>query len=72
VKAGSDAGCLHHVLRGRALLTLHELELDAVALGKRLEALALNRRMVDEYVALAIVANDEAEALLVAEPLHGS
>src|SRR5690606_17029749 len=41
---------LGHVLGGRALLALNHVELHALALGEGLEALALDRRMVDEQI----------------------
>src|SRR5688500_12472941 len=39
-----------HVLRGRAFLALHDVELHALTFVQRLEAAALDRRMVDEQV----------------------
>src|SRR5581483_476197 len=42
------------------------------ALRKGSEPAADDRRMVDEQVFALIVGGDEAKALLVAEPLHGS
>jgi hypothetical protein len=55
-----------------AALGLLHLVLDLRALGERLEAAAGDRGMVDEHVLALIVGRDEAKALLVAEPLHGS
>src|SRR5687768_10789545 len=63
---------LRHVLGGRALLALDDLELDALALGERLEATALDGRVVHEAVLLAVLGRDEAKALGVVEPLHGA
>src|SRR5580765_6478056 len=60
----------HHVLGGGTLLPLHDVELDALALGQRLEAAALNRRVMDETILLSILGRDEAKALGVVEPLH--
>src|SRR5438045_2230618 len=60
------------VLRGWTLLTLHDVELDRLAFGKRLEAASLNRRMMDETILLAIGTREEAEALRVIEPLDRS
>src|SRR5690348_16972306 len=60
------------VLGGGALLPLHDVELDALALGERLEAGLLDRRVVDEAVLLAVLGRDEPEALAVVEPLHGA
>src|SRR5688500_1755198 len=45
---------------------------DLRALGERLEAVAGDARVVHEQVLALIVGRDEAEALVVAEPLHGS
>src|SRR5205085_1206973 len=59
-----------HVLRGGALLPLHDVELDALAFVERLEAAALNGRVVHEQVFAAVLGRDEAEALVVVEPLH--
>src|SRR5688572_5394595 len=44
---------LHDVLSGRTLLALHNLELDAITLGQRLEALRLDRAVVHEAILLA-------------------
>src|SRR5690606_27557470 len=63
---------LRHVLRGRALGALDHVELHASALGERLEAAALDRRMMDEQILAAVLGGDEAEALLIVEPLHGA
>src|SRR5438552_810056 len=60
---------LPDVLGLQALRSLHDVELHAVALGQRPEALHLNGGVVDEYVLSALL-RDEAEALAVAEPLH--
>src|SRR6476661_8631938 len=63
---------LADVLSRRALLALHDVELDTVALGEALESGSLNRRVVHEEVLAAILRRDEAEALGVIEPLHFS
>src|SRR5688500_14011154 len=63
---------LDDVLGGGALLALDDLELDPVAFLQRLEAVPLNRRIVNEAVLLAVLRRDEAEALRVVEPLHGT
>src|SRR5204863_345452 len=60
------------VLRGGALLALNHLELHALAFGERLEALRLNGAVMHEAVLAAILGRDEAEALGVIEPLHGT
>src|SRR6188474_3749983 len=65
-------GDLGHVLGGWALGSLDDVELDAVALGERLESGALDRGMVDEAVLLLVITGDEAEALRVVEPFHGA
>src|SRR5438874_12225125 len=61
---------LHDVLRRRTLLSLHDVELDALALGERLEPLRLDRGVVHEAVLLAVLRRDETEPLRVVEPLH--
>ncbi len=64
---------LRYDVRGlRALLTLLQIELDALALSQGLEAATLNGAEVDEHVLSAIVLGDEAEALGLVEPLHGA
>src|SRR5690242_681721 len=63
---------LHDVLRRRALLRLHNLELHALAFGQRLESLSLNRGVMDETVFAAVFGRDESKALGVVEPLHGT
>src|SRR3954453_19034182 len=45
---------------------------DLGALGERLVAVADDARVVHEEILARLVRGDEAEALLVAEPLHGS
>src|SRR3954470_22974525 len=42
------------------------------ALSQRLEAAGVDAGVVDEEVLAALVRGDEAEALVVVEPLHGS
>src|SRR3954469_13985705 len=42
------------------------------ALSHRLEAVGVDAGVVDEEVLAALVRGDEAEALVVVEPLHGS
>src|ERR1044071_1788509 len=63
---------LGHVLRGGSLLSLHDLELDALAFGEGLESAALNGGVVHEAILLTVLGRDEAEALRVVEPLHGA
>src|SRR5688572_7703901 len=67
-----SAAQLDDVLRRRALLALHDIELNPLTLGERLEAAPLNGRMMDEAILLTILAGDEAETLRVVEPLHGA
>src|SRR5947207_15471029 len=68
----SGSGDLGHVLGGGALLALDHLELDPVTLVQALVARALNGRVVNEAVLASVLRRDEAEALLVVEPLHSS
>src|SRR5206468_4047281 len=67
--SGSDLG---DVGGGGALLARDDVVLHAVPLGERLEAVALDRRVVDEAVLRAILRRDESESLAVVEPLHFS
>src|ERR671919_1426560 len=55
-----------------ALLPLARLELDTCVLAQRLEAAARDVRVVDEKILAPLVRRDEAVALRVVEPLHGS
>src|ERR671923_2953082 len=41
-------------------------------LGQRLEAAALDRAVMHEHVLALVIRRNEAETLVVAEPLHGS
>src|SRR3569833_4478675 len=66
------AADLRHVLGGGALLALHDFELNALAFGKRLEALALDRRVMHEAILLAVLGRDESKALRVVESFHGT
>src|SRR5258708_15014001 len=63
---------LDDVLRRRALLALHDVELDALAFGERLEALRLDSGVMHEAVLLAVFGRDETKPLRVVEPLHGT
>src|SRR5437899_11363492 len=60
------------VLRLQALGPLDHLDLDLLAFRKRAEALGLDRCVVAEDVSAAVVLRDEAEALRIVEPLHGT
>src|ERR1041385_3033371 len=62
---------LADVARLQALRPLDDLELDALALGQRLETVPLDRGEVHEHV-LATLLRDEAETLGIVEPLHGT
>src|SRR5262249_28726695 len=55
-----------------ALLTFARLELDLRVLAERLEPLTDDVGVVDEEVLATLVRRDEAVALRVVEPLHGS
>src|SRR5688572_7909904 len=52
---------LRNVLRSRSLLPLDDVELDAIAFSEGLEAVALNRRVMDEAILAAAIGGDEAE-----------
>src|SRR5699024_1202138 len=60
------------VLGLRALLSLADLELDALVLLERLEARALDGGVVDEEVGGTVLRGDEPVALLRVEPLDGA
>jgi len=53
------------------LRALFGIKADLVTLGKTLEAIALDGRMVDKDIA-AIFTGNEAKAFAVVEPLHSS
>src|SRR5882762_6125339 len=55
----------------KSLGSTDDIELQPLAFGKRLEALALDRGVVDEYV-LATLLLDETKTLCFVEPLHRS
>ncbi len=65
----ADAG---NVLGRGALLALDYVELHLLAFGKRLEAAALDRGVVNEAILLPVRRGDEAEALVIVEPLNCS
>src|SRR3954447_4959736 len=56
----------------RALVARLGVELDLCALGEGLESVASNSGVVYEQVLSAFIRSDEAEALVVVEPLNGS
>jgi len=63
---------LPDVLSRRTLLALNDVELDAITLAQRPEAISLNGRMMYEDVLRPVVESDKTEALAVIEPLHRS
>src|SRR5262249_11193159 len=68
---GTESSALPDVAGLQALRPLHDLELDALAFGERLETFSLDRGEMHEHV-LATLLRDETEALRVVEPLHGT
>src|SRR5919198_917630 len=62
----ADAGRLE------PLRPLHDVELDLLSLGEAAEPVHLDRSVVAEDVLTPVVLGDEAEALCVVEPLHGT
>src|SRR3954454_17400788 len=56
----------------RALVAVLGVVGDPRTLSEGPEAVRVDARVVDEEVLAALVRRDEAEALLVAEPLHGA
>src|SRR5689334_17429221 len=61
---------LAHILRGRTLGALHDVELHGVAFSEGLEPAACNGAVVHEAIFRAVIGCDEAEPLRVVEPLH--
>src|SRR4051794_11681962 len=61
-----DVGGLRPLVAGLGVIG------DLRALGERLEAAGVDGAVVDEEVLATVVGRDEAEALVVVEPLHGS
>src|SRR5580765_1832214 len=68
---GTVRSCLADVAGLQALRPLHDLELDPLSLGERLEALTTDCGEVHEHV-LATLLRDETETLRVVEPLHST
>eukprot|EP01012_Entosiphon_sulcatum_P048436 TRINITY_DN6691_c0_g1_i1.p1 TRINITY_DN6691_c0_g1~~TRINITY_DN6691_c0_g1_i1.p1 ORF type:complete len:125 (-),score=10.58 TRINITY_DN6691_c0_g1_i1:204-578(-) len=60
------------VLGGGTLLALHDVELHRLTFGQRLEAVALDGRMMHEAILLAVRRGDEPETLRIVEPLHST
>src|SRR3954469_21105652 len=69
---GSDRSDDLDVHRVRPLRAVLGVVTDLGDLGERLEAAAGDAGVVHEQVLALIVGRNEPEALLVAEPLHGS
>src|SRR6266516_1186614 len=61
-----DVYCLGPLVAGFSVVG------DLHALGERAEAVALDARVMHEQILLSVVGRDEAEALVVAEPLDRS
>jgi len=61
----ANVGCL------RSFRTLHDVKLDRVTFGQRLETFALNRGVMDEHV-VAVFPRNEPETLAVVEPFDGT
>src|SRR5436190_17121862 len=61
---------LGYVLCGGALRTLHDIELNPVALGKAAEAFRLDGGVMDKTVLVPILRGDKTKTLRVVEPLH--
>ncbi|KAI8554098.1 hypothetical protein RHMOL_Rhmol05G0071500 [Rhododendron molle] len=55
---------------GAAVAAGFDDELDGLAVAQAAEAVGADRGLVDEEVIAAVVRGDEAEPLLVVEPLH--
>jgi hypothetical protein len=60
-----------HALGLKTLGALHDLKLHGLAFLKAAEAVALNRRVMNEDIGAGLAA-DEAEALRIVKPLHCS
>src|SRR5947208_9968379 len=60
-----------HIRRLQSFRTLDQIEFDLRAFGERAKALALDRAEVNENV-LSALGGDEAIALRIVEPLHGT
>src|SRR3954471_3242519 len=71
---GRGHACLEllDVRGGGALCALLGVVAHLRALGERLEAVPLDRAVMHEQILARVIRRDEAEALLVVEPLHSS
>src|SRR5688572_16798598 len=56
----------------RTLRLVDDVELDLIALGQRLEAIALDRAEMNEAVLAAVLRRDESKTLGIIEPLHSA
>jgi hypothetical protein len=65
------SGNFDDVLGLETLRSLHHIEADSVALVQGPEALRYDGGMVDEDIRAALP-HDEAKALVLVEPLHGT
>src|SRR6185295_15934428 len=70
-EVGSNGLRLADVRGLESLRSTDDVELQPLAFGQRLEALALDRGVVNEHV-LATLLLDETETLCFVEPLHRS
>ena len=61
-----------HLARGRSLILFDDLELDLFALAQGTKSFRLNRGVVHETIASAIVRSEEAEPLGFVEPFDGT
>jgi len=63
---------LRYVLGGGTLLALHDVELDLLAFGQRLEAATVDGGVVNETILLSVLRGNESKTLCIVEPLHSS
>src|SRR2546426_184705 len=70
-EVGSNRLGFTHVRGLKSLRSTDDIELEPLAFGQRLEALALDRGVVNEHV-LATLLLDETKTLRFVEPLHRS
>ena len=63
---------LRYVLGGGTLLALHDVELDLLAFGQRLEAATIDGGVVNETILLSVLRGNESKTLCIVEPLHSS
>src|SRR5947208_12825399 len=70
-EVGSNRLRFTHVRGLKSLRSTDDIELEPLAFGQRLEALALDRGVVNEHV-LATLLLDETKTLRFVDPLHRS